>query len=1093
VTGRLSATSQKGSITLPNYIVNGSTTPALFAAVNLSAPEGKLNLYTGTTKTALSLVDIKLNARDGIALSPTSLTATGPGGIWINGPLTLAADTTLTASDANAPISVGGMQGGTAGGQSLTINAAGGPVTILSGIGQATSLKNFNVDKTSNLTVNGSVKADGFIFLKVDGVALQSPITSPTITVQNLTAGKTLTLGTNTGADIALDSSEVANLIGGQINLGKTDSGLITIGGTAAFNAGTGKVQIVAPAGIATLNGGGVSVDTLAISASIAGKDVILSGANSVKNLAGQFANDLLFSNLGGLNLGAGPTAFTVGKNATLSTTGPITQGAAVSVAGLLGLTATAGLGQEQDITLTNPANSMPAVNLGYAGDVKLATAGDLKLSQKTVTEGSATVPALVGSLDATSGSANRISFGSNLDISGPIKLVSGTAIPLSTDTQIRSTVQSGDAIFIKGTIADANGKNLVLDAGGGSLVVDGISLSGGTSALTIPSLGGISSIGILKTGPVTVQNGAGTLNLNSPETNSLSITAGTLAVTISSLAKVGALSAYNTELTTLGGTGTVVTMPAGAVVNKLATATVVTTLSFLGGGTLLSPFTVTKGLTLTAGDASSDSLIIPGGLIIASGGNLNGSGILQGNVTVQSGAIYAPTDHTITGNLDLLGTLQVPGNTTSVANGPLTVNGIATITGAKLEVVNAGGVKPAKGAVILAIENGPNGQVNGTFAGQDNGSNLQSSTGLYVVTYANGDVVLTAAEEQIKRGIYGVAVMGGATGKSHLDIFTNGTDQYIRSVDAFPGFRGEFYVDSGDITGDGIEDIIVGSGNGSMNGHVVLFDGARLLDPTSTDTAWTPNGKGTVLASLYAFINYSSGVAVRLAEVTGDGIDDIVLAPGTGAGTTTQSHLRVWDGKLSMDQFRAGAPFSSYDYAKWELASFYAFGGDGAPGGGMAISVVRKQGGDQIVASQLFGGGMRVFEYNTQTRSKVLTIVADLSGTLIATGNTVVGLNSPGGDRFYVTAGTAASNSDTLYLRNKDGGVIGTQTNVFAGAKGGMRVSVQNLDGDSQDELLVIRDSTAEVAVFDILFSGSTFTLGRKGSLSRGGAGGWV
>ena len=1094
IVGRLSATSQKGSITLPNFITNGSTNAALFAALDLSAPEGKLNLYTGTAKSALSLVDIKLNAKDGIALSPPNLTATGPGGIWINGPLTLGADTTLTATDSTAGISVGGLQGTTAGGQSLTITPNGGPVNILSGIGQTIALKNFTVDKSSNLTVNGVVKADSSIFLKIDGVAIQSPITSPTITLQNLTAGKTVVLGTNTGADIALDSSEVANLVGGQVNLGKNDTGLITVGGTAAFGSGTSKVQVIAPAGIATLNDGGISVESLAISATIAGKNVSLGGNNNVRNLAGQFANDLVFSNLGSLSLGAGTTPFDVGRNATLASTGPITQATKVSVGGILEVSATGGKGVEQDITLTNSANNLPAVNLGYSGNVKLVAAGDIKLSQKTVTEGSSVIPALVGSLDATSGTASKIWFGSNLVISGPIKLNSGTPIPLSADTLISSTAQSGDGIWIKGTIVDATGKNLILDSGSGNLVVDGINLSGGTSALTIPLVGGNSSIGTLKSGPVTIQNGSGTLDLNSPETNSLSITAGSLAVVIDSVAKVGALSAYNTGLTTIGSTGALLTMPAGAVVNKLATANGVTTVAFPGGGTLLGSFTVTKGLTLTAGDSASDSLILPGGLIIASGGNLTGSGTLQGNVTVQSGGTYAPTDHTITGNLDVLGTLQVPGNTNSVSNGPVTVNGIATITGGKLEVVNAGGQKPSKGQVILAIENGPNGSVSGTFAGQANGSNLLSSTGMYVVTYANGDVILTAADEPIKRGVYGVAVMGGPAGKSRLDIFESGTDKFIRSVDAFPGFRGEFYSDSGDVTGDGVLDVIVGSGSGSMNGHVVLFDGARLLDPASVDTGYAQGG--TVLASLYAFINYSSGVAVRLAEVTGDSIDDIVLAPGTGAGTTTQSHLRVWDGAESMKQFRDGDPFLSYNYAKWELASFYAFGGGSAPGGGLAISVIRNPGvagGDQIVASQLFGSGVRVFENKNLTTPKVLNTVRDFTNTFLPTGNTSVGVNGPGGERFYISTGTNPGNKDTVYLRDQNGAILKTVTNVFGGAQGGTRVSIQNTDQDSQYELLVIRDTVADLAIYDIEFNGSTISLIRKGQLARGGAGGWV
>ncbi len=1083
VVGRLTATSQKGDITLPNFF-DGSA-----HSLNLSAPEGKLSLYTGTAKTSMSLVELKLNAKTAIELSPPTITATGPGGISINGPLTMTGDTILAVTDVAAPLSVGGLVSSSPGANSLTLNAAGGPVTILSGIGQTNALKNFTVDKASSLTVSGAVKADSFIFLKLDGLAIDAPLTSPTISVQNLTAGKTMVLGANTGADLAMSSAEIGNLVGGVITLGKNDIGLITVGGNAPFASATSRVQIIAPEGITTLNNGGISVETLAINAS---KAVSLGGANSVKNIGGQFTNDMLFSNMGSLNLGIDTIPFGVVGNATVSASGPITQGATVSVGGTLEMTATLELGQEQNITLNNPANSIPSVRLGYADAVQLVSKGDLKLSQLTVLEGSTLVPALIGSLEATAGSANRILFGSNLDISGPINLTSGTPIPLSADTQIRSTTQSGDGIFIKGTVVDATGKNLVLDAGGGALVVDGISLSGG---LTIPSVGGNSSIGTLKGESVTVQGGSGTLDLNAPETATLSIQGGTLNVVIDSLAKVGALNANNTGLTTLGAIGSILTMPTGAVVNRLATANGVTTVSFPNGGGLLSAFTVAKGMILAAGDSAGDTLNLPGGLTVASGGNLNGSGTLKGNVTVQSGGLYAPTDHTITGNLNLDGgsTLQVPGNTTSVSNGPLTVNGVATITGATLEVVNPGGQKPSKNQVILALDTGSTGTLSGTFSGLEDGSKLATTTGLYLVTYVNGDVILTAADEPIRRGIYGVAVMGNPSQFSRLDIFENGTDQFIRSVDAFPGFRGEFYVDSGDVTGDDIEDIIVGSGNGSLNGHVVLFDGERLLNPTSTDTSY--GAGGTVLASLYAFINYSSGVAVRLAEVTGDGIDDIVLAPGTGAGNVTQSHLRVWDGALSTEQFRRGDPFLSYNYSKWEIASFYAFGGDGAPGGGMAINVIRNPGvpgGDQIVASQLFSNGVRVFENKNITTPKVLNTVRDFTNFL-PSGNIVVGVNGSGGERFYISAGTNPGNRDTLYLRDQNGTVLKTVTDVFGGTQGGLRVSIQNTDTDGQDELLVIRDTIADVASYEIDLTGSTLNLVPKGRANRGGAGGWV
>lgn len=346
----------------------------------------------------------------------------------------------------------------------------------------------------------------------------------------------------------------------------------------------------------------------------------------------------------------------------------------------------------------------------------------------------------------------------------------------------------------------------------------------------------------------------------------------------------------------------------------------------------------------------------------------------------------------------------------------------------------------------------------------------------------------------EIQPGVYAVAAMGGPAGMSMLNIYENGTDRFIRSVEAFPGFRGEFYVDSGDISGDGIEDIIVGSGNGSLNGHVVVFDGARLLvgDPKVPVELGYQAG-GSVRASLYAFINYSSGVAVRLAEVTGDKFADIVLAPGTGAGTVTQSHLRVWDGQLSMEQFERGDAFLDYDYGRWELASFYAFGGDAGPGGGMAISVLHQTGGDRIIASQLFGNGVRVFHFNTETRSKVLDVDSDLTGLFQPDGNTVSGMDTPAGQRVYFSSGTGAGNPDTVYARRADGALLNQVTHVFGGMTGGIRVALKNVDGDKQDELLVARDNAPEFAAFDLEFLETTVRFTRLFETNRGGAGGWL
>src|SRR5262249_30544513 len=66
--------------------------------------------------------------------------------------------------------------------------------------------------------------------------------------------------------------------------------------------------------------------------------------------------------------------------------------------------------------------------------------------------------------------------------------------------------------------------------------------------------------------------------------------------------------------------------------------------------------------------------------------------------------------------------------------------------------------------------------------------------------------------------------IITGAGINAHVKVFDGATGALIRSFIAFPSFPGGVTVAAGDVNGDGLADIIVGAG---VNGHVKVFDGA--------------------------------------------------------------------------------------------------------------------------------------------------------------------------------------------------------------------------------------------------------------------------
>ena len=155
-------------------------------------------------------------------------------------------------------------------------------------------------------------------------------------------------------------------------------------------------------------------------------------------------------------------------------------------------------------------------------------------------------------------------------------------------------------------------------------------------------------------------------------------------------------------------------------------------------------------------------------------------------------------------------------------------------------------------------------------------------------VTIALGDVN--------GNGVMDIVVGAGPGGGPHVKAFSfaNNTVVTVTEFMAYDiGFSGGVNVAVGDVNGDGKTDIITGAGAGG-GPHVKAFDG------TSQAT----------LLSFFAYgLNETFGVNIAAGDVTGDGIVDIITAPGVGGGPLVRVY-RGSDAVLQTEFFAYEAEF---------------------------------------------------------------------------------------------------------------------------------------------------------------------------------------
>jgi hypothetical protein len=291
-------------------------------------------------------------------------------------------------------------------------------------------------------------------------------------------------------------------------------------------------------------------------------------------------------------------------------------------------------------------------------------------------------------------------------------------------------------------------------------------------------------------------------------------------------------------------------------------------------------------------------------------------------------------------------------------------------------------------------------------------------------------------------------AVGEGSGGKVVIYQGSGSGAQSVATFEPFgTSFKGGVRVATGDVTGDGIDDIIIGGGNGSR-GVVRVYDGTT-FEPVAG-----------ALGSVSAFgQTFRGGVYVAAGDVDGDGHADVIVSPAAGSST----QVRVFsgaDGSL--------------------INSFTAFPG---MSGGVRVAVgdLNGDGLSEIIVG--VGSGSRVRIFDGESGSPLEGSSASFNvfekrykrGVFVAAGD----VNGDGIDDLIASAGAGVPRVKVFTSAPGESQPIEFQAYPRAPFLGA-RVSLADVNGDGIADIIAARGGTGapEVRAFSGIEFASIFSL---------------
>jgi hypothetical protein len=300
-------------------------------------------------------------------------------------------------------------------------------------------------------------------------------------------------------------------------------------------------------------------------------------------------------------------------------------------------------------------------------------------------------------------------------------------------------------------------------------------------------------------------------------------------------------------------------------------------------------------------------------------------------------------------------------------------------------------------------------------------------------------------------------AVAAGEGGQSHVCVYNpDGTDRF--SFLAYPGFNGPVSVATGDVNGDGVDDVITGIAAGA-GPHVKVFDGVT----------------GQLIRSFYAYDpSFTGGVNVAAGDVNGDGHADIITGVASGAGP----HVKVFDGATGQ-----------------VLHSFYAYDPSFTGGVTVAAGDVNGDGrADVVTGTASATSHVKVFDgASGQLLHSFLAYPGFTGGVNVAAGDV-----NGDGRADVITGAGVGGNGHVKAFDGASGQLIDSFLAYNSGFAAGVAVSAVD-DGSGQDAILTapgggdqvprVQVIDAKTVLVDRVFY--PFDLSFSGGVDTGHAGG--